>query len=82
MKAIEILGGLIFVKDGDESDKYIQVYRAEDNCVNYRLKVDCTTFAPYYELYLDWKEGKRMLTSRLYASSKLEKIGVWITNNR
>ena len=41
----------------------------EYNGQQYRISIDRTTFAPYYELFVDYKEGLRKLTTRLFATS-------------
>ena len=47
MNAIEKIGGVIFVLDEDDSEKYITTYRAEHNLNQYRIVVDNTTSMPY-----------------------------------
>ena len=81
MTSLQILGGVIFIRDDEDSDKWYEVFRAEHNCKNYRLKIDRTTPIPYYELYRDWRENKRNFADRLYASGSLDKIDEWIKQN-
>lgn len=53
----------------------------EHNGKTYRISIDKTTMAPYYELFLEWHEGLRRLHTRLYASSSLDKIVAYINDN-
>lgn len=68
------IGGLIFVKDGEASDKYIETYRAEADLRSFRIKVDRTLNPPYYELFEEWKEGGRAMHKCLFATSSLSKM--------
>lgn len=72
---------MIFVTDPDDSDKYIENLRTEHDTNQYRIKIDRTIKPPYYELFREWKENKRMLNDRLFASGKLEKIVKYINEN-
>ena len=53
----------------------------EYNGQTYRISIDRTTFAPYYELFVDYKEGLRRLTTRLFATSNRDKLVAFINNN-
>lgn len=53
----------------------------EYNGQTYRISIDRTTFAPYYELFLEYKEGLRKLNTRLYATSNRDKLVAFINNN-
>lgn len=72
---------MVFVTDPDDKDKYIGNLRTEYNTNQYRIKIDRTFNAPYYELFYEWKEGKRTFNENLFASSKLEKIVNFINEN-
>ena len=52
---------LVFVTDPDESDKNIENLVTEFNTNLYRIKIDRTLKPPYYELFHEWKEGRRVL---------------------
>ena len=72
---------LVFVTDPDESDKNIENLVTEFNTNLYRIKIDRTLKPPYYELFHEWKEGRRVLHNRLFASGKLEKVVDFINLN-
>ena len=82
---------LVFVTDPDESDKNIENLVTEFNTNLYRIKIDRTLNKviqwiqeyqpPYYELFHEWKEGRRVLHNRLFASGKLEKVVDFINLN-
>lgn len=72
---------MVFVTDPDDSDKYIENLRTEYGTNQYRIKIDRTLQPPYYELFHEWKEGKRQLNSCLFSSSKLEKVVNYINEN-
>ena len=72
---------LVFVTDPDESDKNIENLVTEFNTNLYRIKKDRTLKPPYYELFHEWKEGRRVLHNRLFASGKLEKVVDFINLN-
>lgn len=74
-------GKIVFVTDSDDSDEYIENLRTEYGTNQYCIKIDRTLKPPYYELFQEWKEGKRKLNRRLFASSKLEKITNYIIKN-
>lgn len=81
MKSIEILGGVLFVRDDKSSDKYFETYRAEANLNRYRLKIDKTIISqPYYELFRDFEDNGRPLTERLTASSHIDVIANYCKN--
>lgn len=72
---------MVFVTDPEDSDKFIENLRTEYNTNQYRIRIDRTFKAPYYELFHEWKEGKRNLNRELFASSKLKKIINYINEN-
>lgn len=74
-------GKIVFVTDSDDSDCYIENLRTEYNTNLYCIKIDRTLKPSYYQLFHEWKEGKRKLNRRLFASSKLEKITNYIIKN-
>lgn len=69
MTGIIIIGRAIFVKDEDGSDALTETYRAEVDLQHYSLKVDKTLTPPYYEIFREWKDGKRILHERVFATS-------------
>lgn len=81
MNAIEKIGGVIFVLDEDDSEKYITTYRAEHNLNQYRIVVDNTTSMPFYDLFLEYKDGKRHLHNHLFSTGQKEKLSDWIGRN-
>lgn len=72
---------MVFVTDHEDSDKYIENLITEYGTNQYRIKIDRTLIPPHYELFHEWKEGKRKLNNFLFASSKLEKIVNYINEN-
>lgn len=72
---------MVFVTDSEDSDEYIENLRTEFNTNQYLIKIDRTLKPPYYELFHEWKERKRNLNNRLFASSKLQKIVNYINEN-
>ncbi|GAA6343140.1 hypothetical protein I100019A1_08300 [Phocaeicola vulgatus] len=72
---------MVFVTDSEDSDEYIENLRTEYATNWYCIKIDRTLNPPYYQLFHEWKEGKRKLNNRLFASSKLEKIVNYINQN-
>lgn len=74
MEEIIKFGNVIFVKDEDASDDLIQVFRAEHGLNRYRLKVDRTLKPPYYELFTDFRSNGREMSTKLFATSSLEKL--------
>lgn len=72
---------MVFVTDPEDSDKHIENLRTEYNTNQYRIKIDRTLNPPYYELFHEWKEDKRILNDRLFASGKPEKIINYINEN-
>ena len=72
---------MVFVTDEDDSDEYIENLRTEyaTNC--YCIQINRTLRPPYYQLFHEWKEGKRKLHSLLFDSSKIEKIVNFIDIN-
>lgn len=72
---------MVFVTDEDDSDKYIENLRTEYGTNLYRIKINRTLNPPYYQLFHEWKEGKRILNRELLSSSKLEKIVNFIDEN-
>ena len=72
---------MVFVTNQDNSDEYIENLITEYGTNQYRIKIDRTLSPPYYQLFHQWKEGKRQLNNCLFASSKLEKIVNYINQN-
>ena len=72
---------MVFVTNQDNSDEYIENLITEYGTYQYRIKIDRTLSPPYYQLFHEWKEGKRQLNNCLFASSKLEKIVNYINQN-
>lgn len=72
---------MVFVTDKDNSDKYIEELITEHDTLHYRLIIDRTLRPPEYELFREWTEGKRKLHTRLFSSSKREKIIRYINEN-
>ncbi len=72
---------MVFVTDQDDSDGYIENLRTEYGTNQYRIKIDRTLNPPYYELFHEWREGKRVINDLLSASSKLENIIFYINKN-
>lgn len=72
---------MIFVTDPEDSNRCIENLRTEYNTNRYRIKIDRTLNPPYYELFHEWKEGKRVFNDRLFASSRQEKIVNYINKN-
>lgn len=72
---------MVFVTDSEDSDEYIEVLITEFATNRYRIKIDRTLRPPYYQLFHEWKEGKRKLNRELFSSSKLEKIVNYINEN-
>lgn len=72
---------MVFVTDPEDSGKFIENLRTEYNTNQYRIAIDRTLKPPYYELFHEWKEGKRMLHNRLFASGNPEKIIHFINEN-
>lgn len=71
MTGIITIGRAIFVKDEDGSDALIENYRAEFDLNFYRLKIDKTLNPPYYEIFREFKVGKRWMHERVFATSSL-----------
>lgn len=72
---------MVFVTNQDNSDEYIENLITEYGTNQYRIKIDRTLSPPYYQLFHEWKEGKRQLNNCLFVSSKLEKIVNYINQN-
>ena len=72
---------MVFVTNQDNSDEYIENLITEYGTNQYRIKIDRTLSPPYYQLFHEWKEGKRQLNNCLFASSKLEKLVNYINQN-
>ena len=72
---------MVFVTNKDNSDEYIENIITEYGTNQYIIKIDRTLNPPYYQLFHEWKEGKRQLSNCLFASSKLEKIVNYINKN-
>ncbi len=72
---------MVFVTNQDNSDEYIENLITEYGTNQYRIKIDRTLSPPYYQLFHEWKEGKRQLNNCLFSSSKLEKIVNYINQN-
>jgi hypothetical protein len=72
---------MVFVTDGDNSDKYIEELITEHNTIHYKLKIDRTLKPPEYELFREWVEDKRRLHALLFSSSKIEKVIRYVNEN-
>lgn len=72
---------MVFVTDPEDSDEYIENLITEFATNRYRIEIDRTLRPPYYQLFHEWKEGKRELNRELFSSSKLEKIVNYINEN-
>ena len=76
---IQNFGGVVFATSDRESDKYIEVLRAEHNLDRYVLNVNKTLHPPQYELFYEYEEQRpdaswRTLRRRLFESSQMWKI--------
>jgi len=83
---IQNIGGIVFATSDRESDKYIEVLRAEHNFDEYVLKIDRTLRPPQYALFLEYEERRpdgswRTLRRRLFESSQMWKIEDFIKNH-
>ncbi len=83
---IRNFGGIVFATSDRESDKYIEVLRAEHNLDNYVLEINKTLRPPQYELFFEYEERQdnsswRTLRRRLIESSKMWKIENFISTN-
>lgn len=72
---------MAFVTNQDKSDEHIEELITEYGTNQYRIKIDRTLRPPYYQLFHEWKEGKRQLNNLLFASSKLEMVVNYINQN-
>lgn len=70
---------MVFVTGPEDSDRFIENLRTEYNTVQYRIKIN--RIPPRYELFHEWQESKRSLNSRLFASSRPERIVNHINEN-
>lgn len=80
---IQNIGGIVFATSDRESDKYIEVLRAEHNLDKYVLKIDRTLRPPQYTLFLEDEERRpdgswRILRENLFESCKMWKIENYI----
>ena len=64
----------LFVLDDENSDGFIQHYRTEVDLMELEITIDNTMKPPYFQIFRWFKEDKRKLIERLFASSNLEKI--------
>lgn len=83
---IKVDKGGVFVKDDDNSDKYFQWYVTEIDTLTYKIeRCTCNGSTPFYTLFHEYRERQngewRTLHSRLFQSSKLEKIIDWFNEN-
>lgn len=72
---------MVFVTDPEDSNEYIENLRTEYNTNQYRISIDRTLKPPYYELFQEWKEGKRKLHTLLFSSCKIEKVTNYLDEN-
>lgn len=72
---------MLFVTDSDDSGEYTEVLRSEFGINCYKIIIDRTTHCEYFQLFHEFKSGKRLLHKELFASSKLEKIVRFIDEN-
>lgn len=80
---IQNIGGIVFATSDRESDKYIEVLRAEHNLDKYILKIDRTLRPPEYRLFLEYEERQadsswRTFRHRLFETSKMWKLDNFI----
>lgn len=76
-------GKTIFVTDEKRTRQHFgnEQLIAEYNGQIYRISIDRTTIAAYYELFLEWEDNDRVLHKRLFASSSLSKIVAFVNQN-
>ena len=70
---------IVFVTGPEDSDRFIENLRTEYNTGQYRIRINRTP--PCDELFHERQESKRSLNSRLFASSRPEKIVNHINEN-
>lgn len=72
----------VFVLDEENSGDSMKEYMTEYNLSKFVIREDLTQHGrPYYDLYHEYKENKRMFRDRLFSSSKLDKIERFFEDN-
>ena len=74
---------VIFITDDDRTAEHYgnEQLMAEHNGRTFRLSIDRTTLAPFYELFEEYIENRRRFHTRLFASSSLQKIVSFVNTN-
>ncbi len=70
---------MVFVTGPEDSGKFIENLRTEYNTGQYRIRIDRTL--PCYELFHERQESNHSLNSRLFTSSRPERIVNYINEN-
>lgn len=68
----------VFAPDEENSDKYIIVYKTEVDLTTLVITEDHTMHPVYYQVFREYKQNKRILRERLFASSQISKIKSFI----
>lgn len=68
----------VFAPDEDHSSQFKTEYYTEVDLTTLVISEDRTMRPVYYQVFREYKENKRILRERLYASSQLSKIKLFI----
>lgn len=68
----------VFAPDEDHSSQFKTEYYTEVDLTTLVISEDRTMRPVYYQVFREYKENKRILRERLYASSQLSKIKSFI----
>ena len=68
----------VFAPDEDHSSQFKTEYYTEVDLTTLVISEDRTMRPVYYQVFREYKEKKRILRERLYASSQLSKIKSFI----
>lgn len=68
----------VFAPDEDNSNQFKTEYYTEVDLTTLVISEDRTMRPVYYQVFREYKEKKRILRERLYASSQLRKIKSFI----
>ena len=68
----------VFAPDEDHSSQFKTGYYTEVDLTTLVISEDRTMRPVYYQVFREYKEKKRILRERLYASSQLSKIKSFI----
>ena len=68
----------VFAPDEDHSSQFKTEYYTEVDLTTLVISEDHTMRPVYYQVFREYKENKRILRERLYASSQLSKIKSFI----